>query len=121
MAVPRIGIVSCSSCTYIEPAQDVLASELAWTGPWRDDPSVDWSAYSLVIVRTTWDYHLDGKRNAFRQWLTHLEQIHTQVQNPPAIMKWNMDKKYLEELSLHGIPTPKTIWLLKVHEILKCR
>lgn len=36
MAVPRIGIVSCSSCTYIEPAQDVLASEATRAG-------LDWS------------------------------------------------------------------------------
>ncbi len=69
-----------------------------------DDPSVDWPAYSAVILRSTWDYtaHLDD----FLAWTSALPVVH----NPVDVIAWNTDKRYLRELADAGIPIIPTTW-----------
>jgi hypothetical protein len=60
---------------------------------------VDWSTFDLVVVRSTWDY--PDRREAFLAWAESLPH----VLNPPEVLRWNTDKRYLEELSVDVIPT----------------
>jgi len=81
-----------------------------------DDPSVDWSAYSDVVIRSCWDYHLKPKE--FLSWLTLLERAGTLVHNPVDVIRWNMEKTYLKELQEDGISIVPSLWLAsgdKVH------
>jgi glutathione synthase/RimK-type ligase-like ATP-grasp enzyme len=57
-----------------------------------DDPSVDWHAFDLVVVRSTWDYQ--ERRVAFLAWARSLPR----VLNPLPVLAWNTDKRYLGEL-----------------------
>jgi hypothetical protein len=68
-----------------------------------DDPAVDWSAFDLVVVRSTWDY--TGRRDEFVAWA---EDIGDRLVNPPEVIRWNTDKRYLAELETAGLPIVPT-------------
>jgi glutathione synthase/RimK-type ligase-like ATP-grasp enzyme len=70
-----------------------------------DDASVDWGAFDLVVVRSTWDYA--ERRDAFLAWVDSLRR----VLNPAAVLRWNTDKRYLHELERAGVPVVSTRFL----------
>ncbi|MCO1657901.1 ATP-grasp domain-containing protein [Pseudonocardia humida] len=73
-----------------------------------DDPDVDWAAFDRVVLRSTWDYpqRLDG----FLDWLRRVDAV-TDVRNPVAVVRWNLDKHYLAELAAAGVPTIPTTFV----------
>jgi len=74
---------------------------------WEDN-SVDWDAFDLVVVRSPWNYveHLD----AFRAWL-NARRTMTRFHNPAGLLEWNMDKRYLADLSSRGVPIVPTTFV----------
>ena len=74
-----------------------------------DDPSVDWAGYAAAVVRSTWDYHLDPA--AFLQWIARVESAGVRLFNPPHVLRWNSDKRYLRELESRGVPIVPTAWI----------
>ena len=70
-----------------------------------DDPSMDWTSFDLVVVRSTWDY--STRREEFLAWVRSVPRI----LNPAALIEWNTDKSYLKGLSDAGVATIPTIWL----------
>ncbi|MCW2983556.1 MAG: ATP-grasp protein [Conexibacter sp.] len=68
-----------------------------------DDPAVDWSTFDLVVVRSTWDYQ--GRRDEFLAWA---RGIGDRLVNPPEVLAWNTDKRYLRELAEAGLPVVPT-------------
>ena len=60
-----------------------------------DNASVDWSRYSMAIVRSPWDYH--RRYPEFLTWLDAVSAV-TTLQNPADIIRWNTNKEYLDEL-----------------------
>jgi len=76
--------------------------------PW-DDPEIDWTRYDAVLIRTTWDYHL--RIAEFQAWLNHMEELDIPVLNPLPLLRWNMSKRYLRELSDLGIRTLPALYL----------
>jgi hypothetical protein len=63
-----------------------------------DDPAVDWAAFDLAVIRSTWDYH--GKLGDFLAWVRRVPRL----ANPATAVEWNTDKRYLRELAAAGIP-----------------
>lgn len=84
-------------------AWDVEVATPAW-----DDPDVDWSGFDVVLIRTTWDYHLH--RDAFVAWAEQVE-AGTVLLNPARIVRWNTHKSYLRDLEQRGVRVIPTIWL----------
>lgn len=78
----------------------VLVDVAAW-----DDPTVEWSTYSAIVIRSTWDYH--RRLDEFIAWLDAVS-IQTRVWNPAALIKWNLDKRYLLEVARWGLPVVPT-------------
>lgn len=74
-----------------------------------DDPSVDWAAYDVAILKTPWDYH--QKVEAFRSWLDLLESLNVRLVNDYATVRWNMDKRYLKEVSAAGFEVIPSLFL----------
>lgn len=68
-----------------------------------DDPEVDWSRYDRVVVRSTWDYQ--GRREEFLAWA---DRLGDRLVNPPDVLRWNTDKRYLVELAAAGLPVVPT-------------
>ncbi len=70
---------------------------LAWS-----DPDVDWSRFTHVLIKSTWDYF--DYYPEFLDWLDKLEALETSVLNPVATLRWNSSKNYLLELKAKGYP-----------------
>lgn len=68
-----------------------------------DDPGVDWSAYAVVLIRSTWDYPL--RRRHFADWFESCPL----TANPARVLAWNIDKRYVLDLLQAGVPTVPTI------------
>ena len=71
-----------------------------------DEPGVEWGAFDAVLIRSCWDYHL--KAEAFLSWLDRLERVGVPVLNPPGLLRWNADKRYLLDLAARGVPIVPT-------------
>ena len=83
----------------------LLADRLAGDGArvrlsvWTD-PSVDWQRSGCVVIRSTWDYHLDPTR--WFRWLDAVAPL-TRLVNDAATLRWNSDKRYLLGLERAGV------------------
>jgi glutathione synthase/RimK-type ligase-like ATP-grasp enzyme len=66
-----------------------------------NDPTVDWSGFDAILIRTTWDYfrHYDE----FLAWLARIEQLGVPTINPVPLLRWNSDKRYLLQLPAHDV------------------
>lgn len=90
-----------------EPGSAALDSALAARGvdfAWAvwDDPSVDWAAADLVVVRSTWDYAVRAEE--FLGWTRSLDP--SGLLNGADVFEWNHDKAYLTDLGpLPAVPT----------------
>ena len=71
-----------------------------------DDPDADWSAFELVVVREPWDY--TERREQFVAWA---DALGDRVLNPPEVLRWNTDKRYLADLDAAGLPVVPTTFL----------
>jgi len=78
----------------------IEAVHAAW-----DDPCVDWPAFRLVVIRSTWDY--PKRRDAFLSWADRLPC----VRNPARVLRWNTDKRYLDDYRQAGLPVIPTCFL----------
>lgn len=113
MSRRRIGLVTCMELPEPDPeaaplidavrAKGVDAAWIAW-----DDPAVDWRAFDVCIVRSTWNYH--RMPDLFLQWIDRASQ-QVPIWNPPAALIWNAHKRYLAELSRMGLPVVPTVLL----------
>ena len=70
-----------------------------------DNPTYEWQETKSVLFRTIWDYF--ERFDEFWEWL---EQVKTKTRliNSYELIKWNIDKHYLKDLSSWGIETVPT-------------
>jgi O-ureido-D-serine cyclo-ligase len=107
---PRVALVSARAARRLDEDLPPLLAALAEAGvdaeaqDW-DDPGVDWGAYSLALLRSTWDYA--ERLTEFLGWADRAAAA-TTLLNPPAVVRWNTDKHYLAELARAGVPTVPT-------------
>lgn len=74
-------------------------------GVFWDDGDVDWAAYDLVVIRSTWDY--SWRAGEFTAWTQKVAAV-TRLANPAEVVRWNADKRYLGDLAAAGVPTVPT-------------
>jgi len=77
-------------------AAGVTVSAAAW-----DDPSVAWSQCDVVVIRSTWNYHLQPA--VYAQWLQSLHATGTALWNPADVVLGNLNKRYLADWARRGI------------------
>ncbi len=105
-----IALATCSFLPDLDEDERLLIPALATRGIvaepriW-DDPSVDWTEFRAVVVRSTWDYA--DRRDAFLAWGARPGHL----MNALAVIEWNTDKRYLRELAAAGIPIVPTTWI----------
>lgn len=66
-----------------------------------DDSTVSWARFDAIVLRSTWDY--TQRLPAFLEWCEH-EAVRARLINPPDVVRWNVDKRYLGELAAAGVP-----------------
>lgn len=70
-----------------------------------DDPDIDWDGFDLAVIIAAWD-HTD-RIDEFLSWAKRVPRL----VNPPNVLRWNIDKHYLQALTEHGLPVIETTWL----------
>jgi glutathione synthase/RimK-type ligase-like ATP-grasp enzyme len=75
-------------------ARGVDARPAVW-----DATKVDWSAFDLVVVRSTWDY--PDRLEEFLAWAESVPRL----LNAPEVLRWNTDKRYLAALGEDAVPS----------------
>lgn len=102
--MPSVALVTCSRLPELDDDDRPLVPALAERGVeavaavW-DDPAVDWAAFDLAVLRSTWDY--TDAVDAFVAWAWSVPRL----ANPAATVEWNVDKGYLAELAAAAVPT----------------
>ncbi|MEV4813637.1 ATP-grasp domain-containing protein [Micromonospora avicenniae] len=107
---PRVALITCGELADLDPDDGLVLAPLAARGVgaepvvW-DDPAADWAAYDLAVLRSPWDYM--PRRDEFVAWAQRVPRL----ANPADVVRWNTDKRYLDELSAAGVPTVPTAWV----------
>lgn len=109
----RVAIATCAEVPELDEDgpfllraladRDVQARPEVW-----DDPAVSWDAFDAVVLRSTWDY--PSKWQAFLSWIDDVAR-RTRLMNSAAVVRWNVDKRYLRILTEAGLPVVPTCWL----------
>jgi hypothetical protein len=106
----EVALVTCAQLPDADADTQRLIAPLAAFGVraqavvW-DDPTVDWAAFDLAVVRSCWDY---GTRRAeFLEWANRVPCL----ANPAAVLAWNTDKRYLAQLDALGVNVVATTWV----------
>lgn len=109
--MPIVALATCAALPALDddsrlliPALEALgidASPVIWS-----DPAVQWAAYDLVVVRSTWDY--SARRDEFLAWAD--SQDPDRLWNPAMLLRWNTHKGYLREFEKGGVPIVPTRW-----------
>jgi hypothetical protein len=94
----------CYDHLLFEPLRKLgwLAEEISWR------KETDWNQFEAVIVRSTWDY-----QNNPAEFFSALENINrstAHLENPLDMMKWNLNKNYLNDLREKDIIIVETIF-----------
>lgn len=109
----KIAFVTQASHPDIEDDDRPLAEALVARGAvvigasWGDE-SFPWHAVDLALLRSTWDYFHRYER--FLEWLGRVES-ETRVVNPPDLVRWNANKRYLRALEARGVRTVPTAFI----------
>jgi len=74
----------------------------------------DWSQYDYVVVRSTWDYQQYPE--AFLEVLAQIDTSSAILLNPLPLMRWNIEKYYLQDLAAKGCLTVPTCWQSRFNE-----
>ncbi|MBR7747221.1 ATP-grasp domain-containing protein [Undibacterium baiyunense] len=99
---PHIALVTSAELPDLFGGEQLLPAALAALGAqvsiciWTD-PQVQWKSFDAVIIRCPWDYH--EKLSDFLTWLDRLRALKVKVVNDLDTLAWNLNKKYLFELS----------------------
>ncbi|HEY0506660.1 MAG TPA: hypothetical protein VGD12_01225, partial [Blastococcus sp.] len=102
----RIALATSAAFPELHPDDLPLVAALQAAGldpvarVWTD-PSVDWSSFDAVLLRSVWDYHT--RYVEFAEWLGLLDKAEVPVFNDSDLVRWNADKSYLLELRERGV------------------
>lgn len=107
----RIGLVNTSIRKTLSFDDKLLAKRFAERGyqtdcVFWDDPKQTFTDCDIYINRSCFEYHKHPV--PYGVWLDKMGSASTGLMNPPAIIKANMCKSYLQEMEKHGaniIPT----------------
>ena len=106
----HIALATCAELPDSDPDTQRVISPLAELGVsaravvWND-PTVDWSAFDLVLIRSCWDY--SGHHAEFLRWASEVPRL----ANTAAVLAWNTDKCYLGQLDALGVEVVPTTWV----------
>src|SRR5262245_27499235 len=96
----RIVLATCRTWPELDASDRCLAVALEQRGfdveaaPWNG-PFAPFARAAAVVIRATWDYH--RALADYSAWLDRLDA--GQTFNVPALVRWNLEKTYLNALA----------------------
>ena len=114
-----IALVTTQAARGHDHDLDILTAALdAAQQKWQivnwDDVAIDWTQFSIAVLRSTWDYY--ARLDEFVAWVDRVS-AQTTLCNPAEIVRWNVDKRYLQEMSEQGIPVMATTFVSQLIDI----
>ena len=114
-----IALVTTQAARGHDHDLDILTAALdAADQQWQivnwDDASINWSRFSIAVLRSTWDYY--ARLGEFTAWVDRVS-AQTTLCNPAEIVRWNVDKRYLQEMSANSIPVMETTFVSQRNDI----
>lgn len=124
----KIGFVTCSDLGRYFPAGEAplfthddkaavdalharghVVEPVVWGRPVE---ALEAEGWDLLVIRSPWDY-MDSadKRAGFTAWLAALATSHLRVENPPDLLAWNLDKRYLADLERAGVAVVPSLFV----------
>lgn len=109
----RIAIVTCAAYPELYPSDALYRDALERLGaevetvPWNGAPAATLAALQradAAVLRAPWDYPQHFA--AFIDWIAACEAHGIRLLNPPALVRWNADKRYLRDLQHAGVSVP---------------
>jgi len=114
MALPHVCFVTCltwpdisESDRHVQRALEergISVTGIPWNAPEHRLDDID-----LAVFRSSWDYH--HAPEAFLAWLAAWEGRGVRFWNPPALVRWNLSKRYLLDLEQRGVSVVPTVLL----------
>ena len=105
----RIVLATCRTWPELSASDQCLAAVLrdrdhvVDAAPWNDT-FTPFERADAVVVRSTWDYH--EAPDSYAAWLARLDARRTF--NAPALIRWNLSKRYLLDLEGRGARVPRS-------------
>lgn len=112
--MPVVCFVTCLAWPNVSESDGHVARALGARGvdvsavPWNQ-PEARFDGFDMVIFRASWDYH--HAPEAYLAWLARWEAGGVRFWNPPALIRWNLTKRYLLDLERAGVPVIPTVVL----------
>jgi len=119
----NIGIITCAKYPSLSPDDKILLetldqykdkikySILVWDCP-DFFTTIENENFDYLVIRSLWDYFYPEKFNTFNQWLDKMSQHKIKMFNTPSLIKWNLDKNYLNELyTKYDVPIVPSIFV----------
>lgn len=106
----RVALATCKRLPEPDPDEPLLLAALrargadAYMAAW-DDPAADVSADACVL-RSTWNYY--HSLDSFLAWAARVPRLH----NSFPVVRWNANKRYLDDLARAGVPVVPTVFLI---------
>jgi hypothetical protein len=109
----RVAVVPCAAFPELGASDALRAAALRdlgaevrvvqWNG--LGDPVAELSGADAAVLRCPWDYPRDVP--GFLRWLDAVERAGVPLLNTPALVRWNLDKRYLLDLAHGGVAVPQ--------------
>jgi glutathione synthase/RimK-type ligase-like ATP-grasp enzyme len=109
--MPHVAFVTYQQSPAITADDQLAACELRTHGiqvtpvVW-DAPTINWSHFDCVVIRSAWDYHLKADR--YVAWLQSFRGKQTLWNPAPAVLD-NISKQYLLSLAAQGFEVVPTV------------
>ncbi len=110
MAAAAVALATCAEFPALDDEGRLLLDALRDLGVraqpevWSAAPAGGWGQYDRVVVRATWDYTF-----ALPDFLRWTRAVGAgRLLNPPDVIAWNADKRYLSDLARAGLNTIAT-------------
>lgn len=97
----KVAFATCAAFPDGVPDDRAAARPLDAAFAVWNDPAVDWRAYDRVVLRSTWDY--SWQSDTFLAWCRAVGP--RRLRNPPELVAFNADKRYLGRLSVPVVTT----------------
>lgn len=108
--MPRLALVTAIAAAALDDDLTPLLDACSRAGittqvrAW-DDPSVTWTRFDAVLLRSPWDY--TERLHEFLGWCSRVSGM-SHLVNPLPVIGWNTDKHYLADLRARGVPVVAT-------------
>lgn len=101
----------CYDHLAIEPLRqrNCQVSFVSWTAE-----NVVWDQFDLVVIRSPWDYQQRWPQ--FLQVLETIDDSAAVLENRLDIVRWNINKRYLQDLQTEGVSIVPTEWRERISE-----